>query len=120
MTVPVTLVVIGASAAMNYHYMAQEGVGTAGQILGVVSVAFDAIKAMLPIQIAAAVAVGAWLRAGLGSGFLVLFLVFGLASALGFGEGSKGGPSSPASKCRLEQDLRQKNPRVGNACTFRA
>ena len=82
---------IGASAVMNYHYMAGEGSSGQGQILGAVSVVLDLGKAVLPVLIAAAWASGAWWRAGLGSVFLVLLVLFGLASALGFGEASKGG-----------------------------
>ena len=85
-----TVGAIIASAVMNYHYMAGEGSGTQGQILGAVSVVLDLGKAVLPVLIASAWAVGARWRAGLGSAFLVLLVLFGLASALGFGEANKG------------------------------
>ena len=86
-----TVGAIVASATMNYHYMAGEGAGTRGQILGAVSVVLDLGKAVLPVLIAGAWAARAWWRASLGSGFLALLILFGLASALGFGEASKGG-----------------------------
>lgn len=85
-----TVGAIIASAAMNYHYMAGEGSGTQSQILGAVSVVLDLGKAVLPVLIAGAWAAGARWRAGLGSIFLVLLVLFGLASALGFGEANKG------------------------------
>lgn len=86
-----TVGAIIASATMNYHYMAGEGSGAQGPILGAVSVVLDLGKAVLPVLIAGAWALGAWWRAGLGSVFLVLLILFGFASALGFGEASKGG-----------------------------
>lgn len=86
-----TVGAIVASATMNYHYMAGEGADTQGQILGAVSVVLDLGKAVLPVLIAGAWAAHAWWRASLGGAFLVLLILFGFASALGFGEASKGG-----------------------------
>ena len=85
-----TTIVIAASAWINFEYMAAEGTGRASLVLGVISVAFDLIKALLPVMIAAAVAQRAWLRAGVAGAFLTLFIAFGFVSALGFGESNKG------------------------------
>ncbi len=88
--VALSLIVIAASAWMNFEYMYGEGLGRAALVLGVMSVAFDLIKALLPIVIAAALAERAWLRAGVASFFLVPLVAFGFVSALGFGESNKG------------------------------
>lgn len=85
-----TLIVIAASAWMNFEYMTGEGSGRAALLLGVISVALDLIKALLPIVIAAALVERAWLRAAVASVFLMPLVAFSFVSALGFGESNKG------------------------------
>ena len=85
-----TLIVIAASAWMNFEYMTGEGSGRAALLLGVISVALDLIKALLPIVIAAALIERAWLRAAVASVFLMPLVAFSFVSALGFGESNKG------------------------------
>ena len=80
-----SLVFICASAAMNWLFMRGQGrTPLEGEILGLVSIAVDAVKALLPFFIALAWAQRQWLRAVLSAGVLDLFFAFSLLSALGF------------------------------------
>jgi hypothetical protein len=76
---------IAPSGAMNWMFMTAQGkTPLEGQILGMVSIAVDAGKTLLPFFIAAAWAHRQWLRTLLGAGAFALFFTFSLLSALGF------------------------------------
>jgi len=80
-----SLVFIAASAAMNWLFMRGQGrTPLEGEILGLVSIAVDVVKALLPFFIALAWTRRQWLRAVLCAGVFGLFFSFSLLSALGF------------------------------------
>ena len=78
-------VFIAASAAMNWMFMIAQGKTVLeGQVLGLVSIAIDVVKALMPFFIGAAWAHRQWLRTLLGASVFGLFFSFSLLSALGF------------------------------------
>jgi hypothetical protein len=78
-------VFIAASAAMNWMFMIAHGKTVLeGQVLGLVSIAIDVVKALMPFFIGAAWAHRQWLRTLLGACVFGLFFSFSLLSALGF------------------------------------
>ena len=78
-------VFIAASAAMNWMFMIAQGKTVLeGQVLGLVSIAIDVVKALMPFFIGAAWARRQWLRTLLGASVFGLFFSFSLLSALGF------------------------------------
>jgi hypothetical protein len=87
--------VITASGAMNWMFMTAQGkTPVGGQILGIVSIAVDIVKALLPFLIATAWAHRQWLRTLLGTGVFGLFFTFSLLSALGFVAANRGAVAS--------------------------
>ncbi|MFZ1104218.1 MAG: hypothetical protein WAN86_15470 [Hyphomicrobiaceae bacterium] len=79
------LAVTGLSMCMNFAF--GYGLGTSegtGQMLGALSVAFDGLKALLPLFIAWQWRDRRWVRAGAGGVLFVLVAAYGMASALGF------------------------------------
>jgi hypothetical protein len=85
------VVFIAASAAMNWIFMRGQGkTAVEGEILGLVSIAVDVVKALLPFLMGAAWAHRQWLRAGLGFSLFALFFTFSLLSALGFVASNRG------------------------------
>jgi len=78
-------VFVAASAAMNWMFMIAQGkTMLEGQILGLVSIAIDVVKALMPFFIGAAWAQRQWLRTLVGASVFGLFFSFSLLSALGF------------------------------------
>lgn len=85
------LTFMGASAAMNWVFMSSLGKSPLeAQIFGAVSVAIDALKAMLPLFIAWALAAKKRMFAAIASGVFVLFFGFALISAVGFAAANRG------------------------------
>jgi hypothetical protein len=100
---------IAASGAMNWMFVTAQGkTALEGQILGMVSIAVDVGKALLPFFIAAAWAHRRWLRTLLGAGVFGLFFTFSLLSALGFVATNRGAVASMreavASQFQLARD----------------
>jgi hypothetical protein len=86
---------IAASGAMNWVFMTAQGkTAIEGQVLGMVSIAVDVVKALLPFFIAAAWSHRQWLRTLLGAGVFGLFFTFSLLSALGFVATNRGAVAS--------------------------
>lgn len=89
--VVVALTFMGASAAMNWVFMSSLGkTPLEAQIFGAVSVAIDALKAMLPLFIAWALIAKKRMYAAIASGVFVLFFGFALVSAVGFAAANRG------------------------------
>jgi hypothetical protein len=86
---------IAASGATNWMFMTAQGkTPLEGQVLGMVSIAVDVGKSLLPFFIAAAWAHRQWLRTLLGAGVFALFFTFSLLSALGFVATNRGAVAS--------------------------
>lgn len=85
------LVFIAASGAMNWVFLSGQGkTPLEAQILGAVSLATDAMKALAPFLIASAWRNRRWLQATIGGAVFTACLVFSLFSALGFAAGNRG------------------------------
>lgn len=85
----VTFVV--ASGAINFEFWSQQGRSVhEGRILGVVSIAGDVLKCVLPVLIAVAVEARRWLYVTVGSFALAVFLAAGLVAAVGFSAVNRG------------------------------
>lgn len=113
------LVFIGASGAMNYTFMVAQGHSPLeGQILGAVSVAIDAMKALLPFVIAATFLSRQWLRMSLASLAWALFFIFSLMSAVGFAAMNRGAVSGDKDAINARhglavKELREVDGRLG-------
>lgn len=82
------LVFVAASGAMNWVFLSGQGkTPLEAQILGAVSLATDAMKALAPFFIASAWRNRRWLQAAIGGAVFAACLVFSLFSALGFAAG---------------------------------
>lgn len=86
-----SLAAILASMAMNYVFMYEMGKTVVeSQIYGWLSVAFDGLKSILPILIAAAFASGKFIKGLTGSVIFTFLVGFALLSAIGFAAGNRG------------------------------
>jgi hypothetical protein len=86
------LAVTALSMCMNFEF--GHGLGTSegtGLMLGGLSVAFDGLKALLPLFIAWQWRERHWVRAGAGAVLFVLVAAYGMASALGFSSQNREG-----------------------------
>ncbi|MGO9720644.1 MAG: hypothetical protein ACLPOA_08680 [Methylocella sp.] len=103
---------IAASAAMNWMFMIAQGKTVLeGQVLGLVSIAIDVVKALMPFFIGAAWAHRQWLRTLLGAGVFGLFFSFSLLSALGFVATSRGAVAN--SRAALSSQLESARKELG-------
>lgn len=85
------LVLIAASCAMNYTYWHAQGTtAQEGLVLGGVSVAFDVLKALLPVFIVLAFRSRHFIYVGLAASMFVVFVAASLVSAIGFISMSRG------------------------------
>jgi hypothetical protein len=84
------LALIGASCALNFAFWSQQGkTEHEGLILGVVSIAVDLLKAILPILIGLAIAARRLAYVIVASVAFVFFFGAGLISAIGFVAGNR-------------------------------
>jgi hypothetical protein len=100
------IAVTALSMCMNFEF--GYGLGTSegtGLMLGGLSVAFDGLKALLPLFIAWQWRDRHWLRAGAGGFLFVLVAAYGMASALGFS--SQNRESVTASRAHLTASLKE-------------
>jgi hypothetical protein len=100
------LAVTGLSMCMNFEF--GYGLGTSegtGLMLGGLSVAFDGLKALLPLFVAWQWRDRRWVRAGAGGVLFVLVAAYGMASALGFSSQNREGVS--ASREHLNASLKE-------------
>ena len=85
------LAVLGLSMRMNYQF----GITLAGnvmsaQLLGLLSLAADGLKAVLPVAIGRQWRARQWWRVGVGTVLFALVLTYGFMSALGFAAQGRG------------------------------
>ena len=105
-------VFIAASAAMNWMFMIAHGKTVLeGQVLGLVSIAIDVVKALMPFFIGAAWAHRQWLRTLLGACVFGLFFSFSLLSALGFVATNRGAVAN--SRAALFSQLESERKELG-------
>jgi hypothetical protein len=108
-TVMAAGLVLGVSAlSMRMNFEFGYGLGTSaatGQIFGLLSVAFDGLKGLLPLFAAWQWRDGRKLRATAGAGLFVLVAAYGLASALGFASQNREGVT--ASQENLNASLKE-------------
>ena len=105
-------VFIAASAAMNWMFMIAQGKTVLeGQVLGLVSIAIDVVKALMPFFIGAAWAHRQWLRTLLGASVFGLFFSFSLLSALGFVATNRGAVAN--SRAALSSQLESARKELG-------
>jgi len=105
-------VFIAASAAMNWMFMIAQGKTVLeGQVLGLVSIAIDVVKALMPFFISAAWAHRQWPRTLLGASVFGLFFSFSLLSALGFVATNRGAVAS--SRAALSSQLESARKELG-------
>ena len=100
------IAVTALSMCMNFEF--GYGLGTSegtGLMLGGLSVAFDGLKALLPLFVAWQWRDRHWLRAGAGGILFVLVAAYGMASALGFS--SQNRESVTASREHLNASLKE-------------
>jgi hypothetical protein len=100
------LAVTALSMCMNFEF--GYGLGTSegtGLMLGVLSVAFDGLKALLPLFVAWQWRDGRKLRAGAGGVLFLLLAPYGMASALGFSSQNRDGVT--ASREHLSASLKE-------------
>jgi hypothetical protein len=100
------LAVTALSMCMNFEF--GYGLGTSegmGLMLGGLSVAFDGLKALLPLFIAWQWRDRHWVRAGAGGVLFVLVAAYGIASALGFSSQNREGVT--ASREHLNASLKE-------------
>jgi hypothetical protein len=100
------LAVTALSMCMNFEF--GYGLGTSegtGLMLGGLSVAFDGLKALLPLFIAWQWRDRHWVRAGAGGVLFVLVAAYGMASALGFSSQNREGVT--ASREHLNASLKE-------------
>jgi hypothetical protein len=100
------LTVTGLSMCMNFEF--GYGLGTSegtGLMLGSLSVAFDGLKALLPLFIAWQRRDRRWVRAGAGGVLFVFVAAYGMASALGFSSQNREGVT--ASREHLNASLKE-------------
>jgi hypothetical protein len=98
--------VTGLSMCMNFEF--GYGLGTSertGLLLGALSVAFDGLKALLPLFIAWQWRDGRKLRAAAGGALFVIVAPYGMASALGFSSQNREGVT--ASREHLNASLKE-------------
>lgn len=88
------LLFIVASGAMNFVFLTAQGhTPLESKVLGLVSIAADGSKAVLPVLIALAWRHGLWKYVFAGSTAFVVFLTLGLMSAVGFAAMARGAVS---------------------------
>ena len=106
LAVGLVLAVTALSMRMNFEFGYSLGTseGT-GRIFGLLSVAFDGLKALLPLFVAWQWRDGRKLRAAAGAGLFVLVAAYGLASALGFASQSREGVT--AGQVNLNASLKE-------------
>jgi hypothetical protein len=100
------IAVTALSMCMNFEF--GYGLGTSegtGLMLGGLSVAFDGLKALLPLFIAWQWRDKHWMRAGAGGVLFVLVAAYGMASALGFSSQNRVGVT--ASREHLSASLKE-------------
>ena len=96
-----TLCIVVISAIMNWHYGVSRGVTeTDRMVLGALSIAVDAYKAIGLLVIAWALRHRRWFAASLGSVAWILSLAIGFVSAIGFVATTR---DSTASSAEIEQ-----------------
>ena len=106
MAAGLVLAVTALSMCMNFEF--GYGLGTSegtGLMLGGLSVAFDGLKALLPLFIAWQWRDRHWVRAGAGGVLFVLVAAYGMASALGFSSQNREGVT--ASREHLNASLKE-------------
>jgi len=105
-------VFIVASAAMNWMFMIAQGKTVLeGQVLGLMSIAIDVVKALMPFFIGAACVHRQWLRTLLGASVFGLFFSYSLLSALGFVATNRGAVAN--SRATLSSQLESARKEFG-------
>ena len=106
MAAGLVLAVTALSMRMNFEFGYSLGTSEdTGRIFGLLSVAFDGVKALLPLFVAWQWRDGRKLRAGAGAGLFVFVAAYGLACALGFASQSREGVT--ASQVNLNASLKE-------------